>query len=208
MSIIKLNNNSVKNVTTFGSATGGSMNFISKTTISSPVSSVQFTSGIDNTYKEYLFHLVNLHPNSNSEPDIAINFSIDGGSNYNVTKTSTSFYARHAENDDFASLSYDTSQDLSQSTGVQYVGFNQEGADADASLSGFIRLFIPSSTTFVKHYIGAVSYMHDYPAAWHQRFAGYCNTTSAVNAVSFIGEYGEGTSGNIDAGTIILYGIN
>jgi hypothetical protein len=50
--------------------------------------------------------------------------------------------------------------------------------------------------------------MHDYPAAWHQRFAGYCNTTSAVNAVSFIGEYGEGTSGNIDAGTIILYGIN
>ena len=57
MSIIKLNNNSVKNVTTFGSATGGSMNFISKTTISSPVSSVQFTSGIDNTYKEYLFHL-------------------------------------------------------------------------------------------------------------------------------------------------------
>jgi len=208
MSIIKLNNNSVKNVTTFGSATGGSMNFISKTTISSPVSSVQFTSGIDNTYKEYLFHLVNLHPNSNSEPDIAINFSIDGGSNYNVTKTSTSFYARHAENDDFASLSYDTNQDLSQSTGVQYVGFNQEGADADASLSGFIRLFNPSSTTFVKHYIGEVSYMHDYPAAWHQRFAGYCNTTSAVNAVSFIGEYGEGTSGNIDAGTIILYGIN
>ena len=208
MSIIKLNNRGVKNVTSFGSLTSGSMTFISKTTISSPVSSVQFTSGIDNTYKEYLFHLVNLHPNSNSEPDIAINFSIDGGSNYNVTKTSTSFYARHAENDDFASLSYDTNQDLSQSTGVQYVGFNQEGADADASLSGFIRLFNPSSTTFVKHYIGAVSYMHDYPAAWHQKFAGYCNTTSAVNAVSFIGEYGEGTSGNIDAGTIILYGIN
>ena len=63
MSIIKLNNNAVKNVTTFGSVTGGSINFISKTTISTPVSSVQFTSGIDSTYKEYIFYFVNLHPN-------------------------------------------------------------------------------------------------------------------------------------------------
>ena len=208
MSIVKLNNRSVKNVTSFGSLTSGSMTFISKTTISSPVSSVQFTSGIDSTYKEYIFYLINLHPNSNSEPDIRMNFSIDGGSNYNVTKTSTSFYARHAENDDFASLSYDASQDLAQSTSGQYVGFNQEGADADASLSGFVRLFNPSSTTFVKHFIGSVSYMHDYPAAWNQFFAGYCNTTSAINAVNFTGEYAEGQSGNIDSGQILLFGLN
>ena len=97
MSIVKLNNRGVKNVTSFGSLTSGSMTFISKTTISSPVSSVQFTSGIDSTYKEYIFLLVNLHPNSNSEPDIKINFSADGGSNYNVTKTTTSFYADHNE---------------------------------------------------------------------------------------------------------------
>ena len=136
MSIIKLNNNAVKNVTTFGSVTGGSMNFISKTTISSPTSSVQFTSGIDNTYKEYLFYFVNLHPNSNSEPDIRMNFSIDGGSNYNVTKTTTAFYARHAENDDFASISYESDSDLAQSTANQAVGLNLS-TNNDSSLVGY-----------------------------------------------------------------------
>ena len=207
MSLVKLNNNAVKNVTTFGSAAGGSMNFISKTTISSPTSSVQFTSGIDNTYKEYLFYFVNLHPNSNSEPDIRMNFSIDGGSNYNVTKTTTAFYARHAENDDFASISYESDSDLAQSTANQAVGLNME-SDNDGSLVGYLHLFNPSSTTFVKHFIMETAYMHDYPAAWTQKYGGYINTTSAVNAVSFIGEYAENQSGNIDAGTIILYGIN
>ena len=207
MSLVKLNNNAVKNVTTFGSAAGGSMNFISKTTISSPTSSVQFTSGIDNTYKEYLFYFVNLHPNSNSEPDIRMNFSIDGGSNYNVTKTTTAFYARHAENGDFASMAYEPDSDLSQSTANQAVGLNME-SDNDGSLVGYLHLFNPSSTTFVKHFIMETAYMHDYPAAWTQKYGGYINTTSAVNAVSFIGEYAENQSGNIDAGTIILYGIN
>ena len=207
MSIIKLNNNAVKNVTAFGSLTSGSMTFISKTTISTPASSVQFTSGIDSTYKEYIFYFVNLHPNSNSEPDIRMNFSIDGGSNYNVTKTTTAFYARHAENDDFASISYESDSDLAQSTANQAVGLNME-SDNDGSLVGYLHLFNPSSTTFVKHFIMETAYMHDYPAAWTQKYGGYINTTSAVNAVSFIGEYSEGSSGNIDAGTIILYGIN
>ena len=192
---------------------GGSMTFIKKITISSPASSVQFVHGsngvvLDDTYKEYLFTFNNLHPNSNSEPDIKVNFSTDGGSNYNATKTSTGFYARHAENADFASIAYEAAWGLAQSTGNQLVGHNMEGADADASLCGSLQLFNPSSTTFVKHYIGTVSYMHDYPAAWNQMFAGYCNTTSAINAVSFIGEYGEGTSGNIDSGDICLYGIS
>ena len=207
MSIVKLNNRGVKNVTAFGSLTSGSMTFISKTTISTPVSSVQFTSGIDSTYKEYIFYFVNLHPNSNSEPDIRMNFSIDGGSNYNVTKTTTAFYARHAENDDFASISYESDSDLAQSTANQAVGLNME-SDNDGSLVGYLHLFNPSSTTFVKHFIMETAYMHDYPAAWTQKYAGYINTTSAVNAVSFIGEYAENQSGNIDAGTIILYGIN
>ena len=187
---------------------GGSMTFISKTTISSAVSSVQFTSGIDSTYKEYIFHLVNLHPNSSSEPDMRINFSIDGGSNYNVTKTSTSFYARHSETDSYASLQYDASTDLAQSTSGQYIGFNQEPSDNESSLSGFVRLFNPSSTTFVKHYMININQMHDNPASDNYFIAGYCNTTSAINAVNFTGEYGEGQSGTIDAGTIILYGIN
>ena len=207
MSIIKLNNRGVKNVTSFGSLTSGSMTFISKTTISSPVSSVQFTSGIDNTYKEYIFLLVNLHPNSNSEPDIKINFSADGGSNYNVTKTTTSFYADHNESGSSSGLQY-LDIDLAQGTGGQYIGYNLEESDADSSLSGIVHLFNPSDTTFVKHFMINLNMMHLEPQSNHYYIAGYCNTTSAINAVNFTGEYSEGSSGNIDSGEIILYGIN
>ena len=208
MSIIKLNNRGVKNVTSFGSLTSGSMTFISKTTISSPVSSVQFTSGIDSTYKEYIFLLVNLHPNSNSEPDIKINFSSDGGSNYNVTKTTTAFYADHNESGSSSGLQYIGGVDLAQSTGGQYIGYNLEESDADSSLSGIVHLFNPSDTTFVKHFMINLNMMHLEPQSNHYYIAGYCNTTSAINAVSFTGEYSEGTASNIDAGSIILYGVN
>ena len=207
MSIVKLNNRGVKNVTSFGSITSGSMTFISKTTISSPVSSVQFTSGIDNTYKEYIFLLVNLHPNSNSEPDIKINFSSDGGSNYNVAKTTTVFYADHNESGSSSGLQY-LDIDLAQGTGGQYVGYNLEESDADSSLSGIVHLFNPSDTTFVKHFMINLNMMHLEPQSNHYYIAGYCNTTSAINAVNFTGEYSEGSSGNIDSGEIILYGIN
>ena len=208
MSIVKLNNRGVKNVTSFGSLTSGSMTFISKTTISSPVSSVQFTSGIDSTYKEYIFLLVNLHPNSNSEPDIKINFSADGGSNYNVTKTTTSFYADHNESGSSSGLQYIGDVDLAQSTGGQFIGYNLEESDADSSLSGIVHLFNPSDTTFVKHFMINLNMMHLEPQSNHYYIAGYCNTTSAINAVNFTGEYSEGSSGNIDSGEIILYGIN
>jgi len=206
MSIIKLNNRGVKNVTSFGSLTSGSMTFISKTTISSPVSSVQITSGIDSTYKEYIFLLVNLHPNSNSEPDIKINFSADGGSNYNVAKTTTVFYADHNESGSSSGLQY-LDVDLAQGTGGQYIGYNLEESDADSSLSGIVHLFNPSDTTFVKHFMINLNMMHLEPQSNHYQIAGYCNTTSAINAVNFTGEYSEGSSGNIDSGEIILYGI-
>ena len=208
MSIVKLNNRGVKNVTSFGSLTSGSMTFISKTTISSPVSSVQFTSGIDNTYKEYIFLLVNLHPNSNSEPDIKINFSSDGGSNYNVTKTTTAFYADHNESGSSSGLQYIGDVDLAQSTGGQFIGYNLEESDADSSLSGIVHLFDPSNTSHVKHFMININMMHLEPQSNNYHIAGYCNTTSAINAVNFIGEYSEGSSGNIDSGEIILYGIN
>jgi hypothetical protein len=212
MSIVKLSNNGVKNATALGSISSlGSMTFIKKITISSPVSSVQFVHGsngvvLDDTYKEYYFTFNNLHPNSNTEPDIAMNFSTDGGSNYNVTKTTTSFYARHAENNDFASISYLTSLDLAQGTSKQFLAPALNTGN-DSSLSGYMSLFNPSSTTFVKHFMINTSIMQNYPAAWQTFTGGYANTTSAINAVSFIGGYNLSTDDNIDAGDICLYGI-
>jgi hypothetical protein len=58
MSIVKLNNRGVKDATAFGSITGlGNLVFISRSTASSS-SSVNITSGINSTYKEYIFFLI------------------------------------------------------------------------------------------------------------------------------------------------------
>ena len=96
---------------------------------------------------------------------------------------------------------------MAQGTGNIPLSFNADG-DNDSTMVAFLHLYDPSSTTFVKHFIGQANEVHDLPRSNGNYFAGYCNTTSAINAVKFNGEYGEGTNGNIDSGKIILFGIN
>ena len=59
------------------------LNLISTQTASSS-STISFTSGIDSTYKEYIFKFINLHPAS-ATANFQINLAADGGSNYNTT---------------------------------------------------------------------------------------------------------------------------
>ena len=207
MSIIKLNNNGVKNATAFGSAVTslGSMIFIKKLTASSSAT-LSFVDGsssvvLDNTYKEYLFTFKDIHP-ATDDVGFMFNLSIDGGSNYNVTKTTTYFNAFHNEGDTLTSVQY-SDYDLAQNTGNQYLANDSVGNDNDQCASGFLHLFNPSSTTFVKHFIARVNHTHENQFTVDQNIAGYANTTSAVDGVRFSME-----SGNIDAGDICLYGIN
>ena len=205
MSIVKLNNNAVKNVTAFGSLTSGSMVFIKKLTASSS-STLSFVDGsssvvLDNTYKEYIFTFNNIHPATDSA-DIMINFSTDGGSNYNVAKTSTHFRAYHDEAGSATSLAYDNSNDMAQGTGDLNILLNI-GNGNDECGSGYLHLFDPSSTTFVKHFIANMNRYDGADYTVNQYTAGYANTTSAIDAVKF-----QMDTGNMDAGDICLYGIN
>ena len=207
MSIVKLNNRGIKNATAFGSITGlGSMIFIKKLTASSSAT-LSFVDGsssvvLDNTYKEYLFTFNNMHPATN-QVYFQFNISVDSGSNYNVAKTTTFFQAYHTENGSDSGLSYQTSRDLAQGTGSQYLT-RQIGNGNDDNAGGYLHLFNPSSTTFVKHFIATSSNNYGGDTYYMNNFiAGYGNTTSAVDAVQF-----SMSSGNIDAGDICLYGIN
>ena len=181
------------------------MVFIKKLTASSS-STLSFVDGassvvLDNTYKEYLFTFNNIHP-ATDDVGFMFNLSTDGGSNYNVTKTTTYFNAFHNESDSLTSLQYSGSYDLAQSTGNQYLANDSVGNDNDQCASGFLHLFNPSSTTFVKHFIARVNHTHENQFTVDQNIAGYANTTSAVDGVRFSME-----SGNIDSGDICLYGI-
>jgi len=179
---------------------GGNLNFISKQTASSSAS-ISFTSGIDSTYKEYVFYFNNMHP-ANDGVDFTFNYSTDSGSNYNVTKTSTMFVAYHDEIDANTGLIYSTLGDLAQSTAFNPLN-RDTGSGIDESLSGSMHIFNPSSSTFVKHWISRVnSYqLNNNSQEWNS--AGYGNTTSAVNAIQF-----KFASGNIDSGDILLFGVN
>ena len=184
---------------------GGNLNFISKATASASAS-IEFTSGIDSTYKEYVFYFVSLHHGDASQVGFQFNMSTDGGSNYNVTKTTTNFYAFNSEpaygNENIA---YGTPYDLAQSTGFQNLTSFSIGNANDDSFVGYLHLFNPSSTTYVKHFT-ARSHQSEGDSNFYTNdtfVAGYGNTTSAVNAIKF-----QMSSGNIDSGEILLFGVN
>jgi hypothetical protein len=197
MALVKHNNNSISNLTSVN-LPQGKMTLISEQTASGSAS-ISFTSGIDSTYPIYKFEFINIHP-ATDNVRLQFNLSTDGGSNYNVTKTSTSFRQQHGEDDSSGVLEYDTALDLAQSTADQPLG--DSGNDNDQALSGYLQLFNPSSTTYVKHFIGTSDGSRWNDLQQQYFIAGYGNTTSAINAVRF-----QMSSGNIDAGTIKMYGI-
>ena len=201
MSIVKLNNRSVKDITAFGSISSlGSLTHIATQTASSSAS-ISFTSGIDSTYKEYIFYFVNIHPATDS---VYFSFQANsvGASGYNETITSTFFVAQHSEAGSGAEVGYSGSRDQAQGTAIQNIS-DSIGNDNDQSLSGFLHLFNPSSTTFVKHFKAKTQITHPSDFSMNCFTAGYFNTTSALDEIQF-----SMSSGNIDSGQILLFGLN
>ena len=203
MSLVFLNDRAVRSATAFGSIETGSMVFIKKLTASSS-STLTFHNGtsdvvLDSTYKEYLFTFKHIHPSA--ESDLLFQANAVGASGFNETITSTAFDAEHSEGD-ANSFSYNTSGDQAQGTAYQPLSQNNVGNDNDQCAVGNLFLFNPSSTTFVKHFIYTGSSLNSGDYLSHDFVAGYFNTTSAIDEISFKFE-----SGNIDAGQIKLYGI-
>jgi len=204
MALVKYNNNSISAVTSAASIPSGAMTHI-KTLTASSSSTLSFVDGssdvvLDSTYPIYLFKFFNMHP-ANDTQEFQFNMSADSGSNYNVTKTTTYFRTYHDEADSSATLLYRTGNDLAQSTNFQMLA-DGVGNGNDECCSGTLHLFNPSDTTFTKYFTSRISAYENNNGIRDNYCAGYGNTTSAVDAVQF--KFG---SGNIDAGTIKLYGI-
>tara|TARA_R100001594_G_scaffold83483_1_gene118096 strand:+ start:1015 stop:1617 length:603 start_codon:yes stop_codon:yes gene_type:complete len=185
------------------SGSGGALVLI-KTLTASSDSTLSFVHGtsdvvLDNTYRTYLFKFINLHP-SNNLVDFQLNFR-DGGSSFDATKTTTAFRAYHNEAGNDTTLGYVTAFDVAQGTGVHTLA-NNMGNGNDETLSGEMWLFNPSSTTYVKHFIADLNNYNQDDYSVRHFSAGYCNVTAAIDGVEV-----KCASGNIDAGTIKLYGI-
>jgi hypothetical protein len=199
MALLFAKNNSLSAVTALpASISGGGLNLISTQTASSSAT-IDFTSGIDSTYKEYIFKYINVHPSSDGQ-NFQVNFR-DGSTAYDATKTTTVFLANHNEDGSGAVLEYKASNDLAQSTSFQNLA-ESVGADNDQGASGHLHLFDPSSTSFIKHFLSTTNNYDSGNNAQVFHVSGYINTSVAIDAVQF-----KFDSGNIDSGIIKLYGV-
>ena len=176
----------------------GSVVLISTTTASG-ADEVDITSGIDSTYGEYIFRFYNLNPGTDNSN---FNFQVNGAgeSGFNETMTTTHWAAYHAESDSAITFTYQTGHDQAQGTAFQIL-VDSVGGGSDESCSGELHLFNPSSTTYVKHFYARFSNHHAYNHAEDSFAAGYINTTTAIDEISF-----KMHQGSFD-GKIKMYGV-
>ena len=200
MALKAANDNSMSNITALPSGVSAKSMILLATETASSSATISFTSNIDSTYKEYVFKFYDIHPSADGEE---FTFQADTGTNtnYNQTITSTYFLAEHNEAGTSTGLSYQDSRDLAQSTSFQHFGVDT-GNDNDQASSGYLHIFEPSSTTFVKHFIGTLQQAHQNDLSLVGHVAGYWNTTTALTRFQF-----KMSSGTIDAGVIKMYGV-
>lgn len=167
-------------------------------TVASGSGNIAFTSGIDATYKVYMFKFIECHPSAAA--NVTFQVSTDGGSNYNINILSSAFRSINNESGSDAKIEYRSAHSY-PGTGYQFLT-EEIKADADGSGSGYVMLYDPSNTTVYKQFsaLGQCLETSDYS---QQLFiGGICNTTSAINAANF-----KLNTGNIDTGTIQMWGL-
>ena len=181
------------------SAFGGSLKLIQTQTVTN-TTNVDFTSGIDSTYKEYVFKFININP---ATDNVYFQFQCNINS-ANVVMTTTYFLAYKSEDGTQGAIGYGPSMDQAQTDGMQRL-MNNMGNDADACGAGELHLFNPSSTTYAKNFFATINNYDEGNTtpgrSWNAGIAGILNTTTAITEVRF-----NMSSGNYD-GIIKMYGV-
>ena len=170
------------------------------TNTSSDAATSDFTSGIDSTYKLYIFKFIDINPATNDK-NFTFQVNATDGADYDDSViTSTVFESEHYEDDSIARVRYEPNDDQAQGTAFQILAEGM-GNGGDESLAGEMYLFNPSNTTYVKHFY-ATTNAYRHPDSSRQTFAaGYINDTTAIDDIRF-----QMSSGNFD-GTIKMYGV-
>ena len=170
------------------------------TNTSSNAASSSFTSGIDSTYKLYIFKFYDVNP-ATDEANFTFQANATDSTSYDETMITTYFSASHDEADSSTGVTYKASHDQApDDTAFQKIGFSLGNA-GDESTSGELYLFNPSNTTYVKHFYTRVVTGHSAEYTEDIHVAGYINTTTAIDDIQF-----KMSSGNFD-GKIKMWGV-
>ena len=180
---------------------GGSLVLLSTFTSDGSDATVTFgDSIITDAYDEYLFIFNSIHPQTDGV-FLTCQFNAVGAADFNETVTTTFFQSYHKENNSSTELAYSTSDDQAQ--GTDFIRLTATvGSDADQCASGTMRLYNPSSTTFVKHFTSEVCITQSGDSIMDLFVGGYINTTAAIDEIQF-----KFNSGQIQAGTISVFGV-
>ena len=157
----------------------------------------------DSTYNEYLFQFVNIHlATLNAELQFQVNAT--DGADFNDSPITSTFWGAYGyESGGTPAIGYFGGHDIANAADTfQNLTYNQK-IDNDSSMSGSMTLYDPSSTTYVKHFTARTNGMMSDPATVDNLAAGYINDTTAIDEIRF-----QSSSGNIDAGTIYMYGVS
>jgi len=198
-----VNDASVASITSLTQiATGGGLELISTSTASNSAF-IEFSgASIFADYNVHMFELININSTSGaSAPNFGFNGTNNLGVNWNTPKT-TATVQNYQTEAGTASAFYNTSFDLAQGTGNQYLNYGDNDTAADASLNGRVWFFGLNSTTFVKHFIAVTNHSASDPSTEQNYTAGYINTTDDVNGILWGWD-----SGNIESGKIKFYGL-
>jgi len=183
------------------SIASGPMNLLSSQTASGSAN-ISFTSGITSAYKEYLFTFHDIHPATDGAK-FGFQFNASSASGFNETLMNA--YWRHYNNEaaDSQGIGYVHGSAADQAQGTSFTILDGGvGADADQCTAGSVSLYNPSSTTFVKHFAFKGTHYDVNNFVANVFVNGYINVTDAITEMQF-----KFSSGNIDAGTIKMYGI-
>ena len=165
----------------------------------SGASASAFTTNIDSTYRLYYITWTGINA-STQGASFRFQFTSDG-TNFNIATTMPQWRTYHTETGGTVA-GPGSATGVSQSTSYIQIDGAMDNS-SDGSSAGYMYLFNPASTTYVKCFYGQQQGMaySGGPLSYIAAFGGYVNTTSAVTGVGF----------NIDSGTfsgsIKLYGI-
>lgn len=168
---------------------GAALTLVQSQTVSG-VSSIDFTTGIDNSSDVYLFELADMVSTTDAS-DLLVRMSTNGGSSY--LQGTEYDYAREGLTGAAGAASGAGASTSS------IIPINASGNSTGEYFSGFMKLYAPSGTSRYKGVTGQITTFQSTPVFVHWGFGGVIKTTSAINAVRFVM-----SAGNI-SGTITLW---
>jgi hypothetical protein len=179
---------------TYAEAGGGSLVKLASTTISSGVAAVSFNSTyINSTYDNYRVICYGLSTASDNQ-DIALRMSVDNGVSF---ATHVGMFNYSQINGGASTTQYTVGSRSSIPLG------SDEEADASGGTNFIIDLMNLNSTTQYKYANGMGTVNNQSNSDYYgYRIHGYIASNTAVNFIKVFTEAG----GNLDAGTVTLYG--